>query len=69
LSLRLAATRDVPQIDQAEWDISEEQGIVRARRLSQATMRNIRENLSSPSSTTPPRRAKLGRASLVCYTW
>jgi hypothetical protein len=45
LSLRLAATRDVPQIDQAEWDISEEQGIVRARRLSQATMRNIRENL------------------------
>ena len=28
-------------------------GIVAARRLSQATMRNIRQNLSSPSSTTP----------------
>ena len=29
-------------------------GIVRARRLSQATMRNIRQTCSSPSSTMPP---------------
>ena len=29
-------------------------GIARARRLSQATMRNIRQNLFSPSSTTAP---------------
>jgi P-type Cu+ transporter len=28
-------------------------GIVRARRLSRATMRNIRRTCSSPSSTTP----------------
>ena len=29
-------------------------GLVRARRLSRATMRNIRQNLLSLSSTTPP---------------
>lgn len=29
-------------------------GIVEARRLSLATMRNIRQNLFSPSFTTPP---------------
>lgn len=39
-------------------------GIVRARRLSQVTMSNIRQTCFSPSSTTPP-ASRLPRASCI----